>query len=166
MSLHAQLEFVYLQNASLKAVPLLFIMNNKERFRGKIVDFDQYTIIADDLGYKLAHSKKDIATIASVKNIIDIEYISKVYYQSNLGIRPKHLKPPMQDIFLNEVRKSKSPVVIYLRNGVKIKGNLIGFDDYTILLSYEDKQQLIYKTSVSMVYPIYQEGEIIKYDGE
>ncbi|MEF3255536.1 MAG: RNA chaperone Hfq [Deferribacterales bacterium] len=72
----------------------------------------------------------------------------------------------MQDIFLNEVRKSKSPVTVYLINGVRIKGNLIGFDDYTMLLAYEDKQQLIYKTAVSTVHPIYQDGEIIKYDGE
>lgn len=166
MSLYAQLEFVYLQNAAMKRVPLLFIMSNKERFRGKIIDFDQYSITMDDLGFKLNHRKSDIATIASVKNIIDIEYISKVYYQSNLGRRPRHLRPPMQDIFLNEVRKSRSPVTVYLTNGVKIKGNLIGFDDYTILLAHEDKQQLIYKTSVSTVHPIYQDGEIIKYDGE
>jgi len=166
MSLYAQLEFVYLQNASMKAYPLLFIMSNKERFRGKIVDFDQYSIIADDLGYKYNHRKSDIATIASVKNVIDIEYISKVYYQSNIGKRPRHLRPPMQDIFLNEVRKSKSPVTIYLINGVKIKGSLIGFDDYTILLAHENKQQLVYKTAISTLHPLYQVGEIIKYDGE
>jgi host factor-I protein len=47
-----------------------------------------------------------------------------------------------------------------------VKGLLIGFDDYTMLTSFEDRQQLIYKTAVSTVYPLYQVGEIIKYDGE
>ncbi|MBZ4644179.1 MAG: host factor-I protein [Deferribacteres bacterium] len=166
MYLYAQLEFVFLQNARVGDIPLLFIMSNKERFRGKIVDFDQYSIIIDDAGVKINIVKRDIATIASTKNVIDVEYISKTYYQAHKGRHPKHTRPPMQDIFLNEVRKSRSPVIAYLRNGVMVKGLLIGFDDYTMLTSFEDRQQLIYKTAVSTVYPLYQVGEIIKYDGE
>lgn len=166
MYLYAQLEFVFLQNARLDEAPLLFIMSNKERFRGKIEDFDQYSIIIDDAGVKLNIAKRDIATVASAKDVVDVEYISKTYYQAHKGTHLKHVRPPMQDIFLNEVRKSRSPIVAYLINGVKVKGLLIGFDDYTILTSFEDRQQLIYKTSVSTVYPLYQVGEIIKYDGE
>lgn len=166
MYLYAQLEFVFLQNARLDEAPLLFIMSNKERFRGKIEDFDQYSIIIDDAGVKLNIAKRDIATVASAKDVVDVEYISKTYYQAHKGTHLKHVRPPMQDIFLNEVRKSRSPIVAYLLNGVKVKGLLIGFDDYTILTSFEDRQQLIYKTSLSTVYPLYQVGEIIKYDGE
>lgn len=166
MYLYAQLEFVFLQNARLDEASLLFIMSNKERFRGKIEDFDQYSIIIDDAGVKLNIAKRDIATIASDKDVVDVEYISKTYYQAHKGTHLKHVRPPMQNIFLNEVRKSRSPIVAYLINGVKVKGLLIGFDDYTILTSFEDRQQLIYKTSISTVYPLYQVGEIIKYDGE
>lgn len=166
MSLYAQVEFVYLQNARTRSVPLLFILSNKERYRGKIVGFDQYNIIIDDCDIKTNIYKQDLATIAAATNVIDIEYISKIYYQMHQGKHPKHMRPPMQDIFLNEVRKSKSPVTAFLRNGVKVKGVLVGFDDYTILTTYEDRQQLIYKTAVSTIYPLYQSGEIIKYDGE
>jgi len=166
MALYAQVEFVYLQNARTRNVPLLFILSNKERFRGKIVGFDQYNIIIDDCDIKTNIYKQDLATIAAAKNVIDIEYISKIYYQMHQGKHPKHMRPPMQDIFLNEVRKSKSPITAFLRNGVKIKGLLVGFDDYTLLTTYEDRQQLIYKTAISTIYPLYQSGEIIKYDGE
>ncbi|TYB35645.1 MAG: RNA chaperone Hfq [Flexistipes sinusarabici] len=166
MALYAQVEFVYLQNARTRDVPLLFILSNKERFRGKIVGFDQYNIIIDDCDIKTNIYKQDLATIAAARNVIDIEYISKIYYQMHQGKHPKHMHPPMQDIFLNEVRKSKSPITAFLRNGVKVKGLLVGFDDYTLLTTYEDRQQLIYKTAISTIYPLYQSGEIIKYDGE
>jgi len=166
MALYAQVEFVYLQNARTRDVPLLFILSNKERFRGKIVGFDQYNIIIDDCDIKTNIYKQDLATIAAARNVIDIEYISKIYYQMHQGKHPKHMRPPMQDIFLNEVRKSKSPITAFLRNGVKVKGLLVGFDDYTLLTTYEDRQQLIYKTAISTSYPLYQSGEIIKYDGE
>ncbi len=166
MSLYAQLEFVFLHNARIKNVPLLFIMKNKERFRGRIFEYDQYSLIIDDVDIKIEIQKNDIATVASAGNVIDVDYISKIYYQTNLGRNPRHLRPPMQDIFLNEVRKSKSPIVAFLINGVKVRGSLVGFDDYTILTAFDDRQQLIYKTSVSTIYPIYQHGEIIKYAGE
>ncbi len=166
MSLYAQLEFVYLQNACTRDVPLLFILTNEERFRGKVQSFDQYNIIIDNYDTKNCIYKQDLATIAAARNVIDVEYISKIYYQVHQGKHPRHMRPPMQDIFLNEVRKSKSPITTFLKNGMKIKGLLVGFDDYTLLTTYEDRQQLIYKSSVSTVYPLYQSGEIIKYDGE
>jgi len=141
-------------------------MNNKERFRGTVVDFDQYHIVIDDAGTKILLAKNDIATVAAAKTVVDIDYISKIYYNTHQGRHPKHTRPPMQDIFLNEVRKSKSPIVSYLINGVKVRGSLIGFDNYTILTAFEGRQQLIYKNSVSTVFPLYQHGEIIKYDNE
>ncbi|MGA1862383.1 RNA chaperone Hfq [Deferribacter thermophilus] len=164
--LYAQIEFVYLHNAKIKNAPLLFIMRNKERFRGKIYEFDPYSVIIDDAEVKIHIYKKDIATVASAKTIIDVDYISKTYYHTHKGRHPKHTRPPMQDIFLNEVRKSKSPIIAYLTNGVKVRGLLVGFDDYVLLTSYEDRQQLIYKSAISTVYPLYQDKEIIKYDDE
>lgn len=166
MYLYAQLEFVFLQNARISNLQLLFIMSNKERFNGKIEDFDQYTVVINSEGKKINIAKRDIAIISSAHNVVDVEYISKTYYHAHRGKHPKHIRPPMQDIFLNEVRKSRSPCITYLTNGAKVKGIVVGFDDYTILVSFENRQQMIYKTAVSIVYPLYQVGEIIKYDGE
>lgn len=166
MSIYAQIEFVFMHNARNKSVPLMFIMRNKERFRGKIVDFDQYHFIIDDADIKILLSKRDIATVASAKTVVDIDFISKIYYHTHQGRHPRHTRPPMQDIFLNEVRKSKSPIISFLTNGVKIRGSLVGFDNYTILTSFEGRQQLLYKSAISTVFPLYQYGEIIKYDDE
>ena len=60
----------------------------------------------------------------------------------------------LQDLFLNNARKEKLPVTIFLMNGVKVKGHVKGFDSYIILLEGENKQKnLIYKHAVSTIVP-------------
>ena len=58
----------------------------------------------------------------------------------------------LQDTFLNQIRKDKIPVVIYLTNGVRLKGLIKGFDNFVILLK-EHNLVLIYKHSVSSIIP-------------
>ncbi len=58
----------------------------------------------------------------------------------------------LQDLFLNQLRKEKIPVVIYLVNGVRLKGIIKGFDSFVILLK-EANEQLIYKHAVSTIVP-------------
>lgn len=60
----------------------------------------------------------------------------------------------LQDLFLNHVRKEKIQITIYLINGYQLKGIVTGFDNYTIILEYEDKQQLVYKHAVSTITPL------------
>jgi host factor-I protein len=59
----------------------------------------------------------------------------------------------LQDIFLNGARKSKIPVTIYLTNGFQIRGNVKGFDSFTVVLDGDGKQMLIYKHAVSTITP-------------
>lgn len=60
----------------------------------------------------------------------------------------------LQDLFLNNARKERIPVTIYLMNGVQIKGHVKGFDSYIVLLEGENRQQnLIYKHAVSTIVP-------------
>ena len=60
----------------------------------------------------------------------------------------------LQDLFLNNARKERVPVTIFLMNGVQIKGYVKGFDSYIVLLESENKQQnLIYKHAVSTIVP-------------
>lgn len=60
----------------------------------------------------------------------------------------------LQDLFLNNARKERIPVTIFLMNGVQVKGYVKGFDSYIILLETETKQQnLIYKHAVSTIIP-------------
>ncbi|TAL24389.1 MAG: RNA chaperone Hfq, partial [Nitrospirae bacterium] len=58
----------------------------------------------------------------------------------------------LQDNFLNQLRKDKIPVVIYLTNGVRLKGVIKGFDSFVVLLK-ETSQQMIYKHAISTVVP-------------
>ena len=59
----------------------------------------------------------------------------------------------LQDAFLNQVRKDTIPVTIYLVNGFQIKGLVKGFDNFTVVLDVEGKQQMIYKHAISTIQP-------------
>lgn len=60
----------------------------------------------------------------------------------------------LQDMLLNNARKEKTPVTIFLMNGVQVKGLVKGFDSYIILLESENRQQnMIYKHAVSTLIP-------------
>lgn len=59
----------------------------------------------------------------------------------------------LQDIFLNQVRKDNASITIYLINGFQLKGTVRGFDNYTIVLESDGKQQLIYKHAISTISP-------------
>ena len=59
----------------------------------------------------------------------------------------------LQDVFLNSVRKDHTTIVIYLINGFQIKGQVKGFDNYTVVVDSEGRQQLIYKHAISTISP-------------
>ncbi|MBP3922276.1 MAG: RNA chaperone Hfq [Ruminiclostridium sp.] len=60
----------------------------------------------------------------------------------------------LQDVFLNQARKEKIPVTIYITNGFQFKGMVRGFDNYTVILDTEGKQNLIYKHAISTISPM------------
>lgn len=60
----------------------------------------------------------------------------------------------LQDAFLNLVRRDKIPVTVYLVNGFQIKGLVKGFDNFTVIIEMEQRQQLVYKHAISTISPI------------
>lgn len=58
----------------------------------------------------------------------------------------------LQDTYLNLLRKQKTSVVVYLTNGVRLKGVIKGFDNFVILLK-ENTYSLIYKHAISTIIP-------------
>ena len=60
----------------------------------------------------------------------------------------------LQDAFLNQVRKDKIPVTVFLVNGFQIKGMVRGFDNFTVIIEVDQKQQLVYKHAISTVSPM------------
>ena len=67
---------------------------------------------------------------------------------------PTEKKENLQDVFLNNVRKSKSPVTVFLVNGVKLQGIITWFDNFCVLLRRDGHSQLVYKHAISTVMPV------------
>ncbi|MDC1383009.1 RNA chaperone Hfq [Candidatus Puniceispirillum sp.] len=60
----------------------------------------------------------------------------------------------VQEIFLNNVRKSRSAVTVFLVNGVKLQGVITWFDNFSILLKRDQHVQLVYKHAISTIMPV------------
>ena len=60
----------------------------------------------------------------------------------------------LQDLILNEVRREHMPVTLFLMNGFQLKGIVTGFDSFTVILSSEGRQQMIYKHAISTLVPL------------
>lgn len=59
----------------------------------------------------------------------------------------------LQDVFLNRVRKDKIVITIFLVNGFQIRGTVLGFDSYTVVVDSEGKQEVVYKHAISTIIP-------------
>jgi host factor-I protein len=60
----------------------------------------------------------------------------------------------LQDIFLNTLRKSKTPVTMFLVKGVKLQGIITWFDNFSVLLRRDGHSQLVYKHAISTIMPV------------
>ena len=60
----------------------------------------------------------------------------------------------IQDVFLNHVRRTNNPVTIFITNGVQVRGNVKAFDNFTVVLESDGRQQMIYKHAISTVSPM------------
>lgn len=69
--------------------------------------------------------------------------------KENMAERTQNL----QDLFLNSVRKSKTPLTIFLINGVKLTGVVTSFDNFCVLLRRDGHSQLVYKHAISTIMP-------------
>ena len=59
----------------------------------------------------------------------------------------------LQDVFLNQARKERVAVTIFLMNGYQFKGIVKGFDSYIVILDCEGKQNVVYKHAISTISP-------------
>ena len=59
----------------------------------------------------------------------------------------------LQDSFLNQARRDRLTVTMFLMNGFQLHGVVKGFDGFTVILDSEGKQQLIYKHAISTIAP-------------
>ena len=63
--------------------------------------------------------------------------------------RPENL----QDRFLNQARRDRTPVTVFLINGFQMRGTILSFDQFAVLILSENRQNLIYKHAISTIQP-------------
>ncbi|WP_294948879.1 RNA chaperone Hfq [Sulfurivirga sp.] len=59
---------------------------------------------------------------------------------------------PIQDPYLNALRKERIPLSIYLVNGVKLQGRIDSFDQFVVILK-SNVTQMVYKHAISTIVP-------------
>ncbi|RRJ65945.1 RNA chaperone Hfq [Paenibacillus oralis] len=59
----------------------------------------------------------------------------------------------IQDTFLNQLRKESIPVTVFLTNGFQIRGTIKAFDNFTIVIDSDGRQQMVYKHAISTFQP-------------
>ena len=59
----------------------------------------------------------------------------------------------LQDTFLNQARRQKILLTVFLTNGFQFKGFVRGFDSFTVVMENEGKQSLVYKHAISTIIP-------------
>ena len=59
----------------------------------------------------------------------------------------------MQDQILNQLRKDRVPVTVFLVNGFQIRCTVSGFDSFAVLVLADGKQEMIYKHAISTIIP-------------
>ena len=71
----------------------------------------------------------------------------------------------LQDIFLTQARRERRLVTMSLMNGFQMRGYVTGFDAFTVVLTSDGKQQIVYKHAISTIVPerpipLYEPGEV------
>jgi host factor-I protein len=61
----------------------------------------------------------------------------------------------LQDTFLEHLLRRRTPVTVFLANGVRLQGVVAGFDAFCVLLERDGEQQIVYKHSITTTVPAY-----------
>ena len=63
-------------------------------------------------------------------------------------------KTNLQDLFLLRARQDRVPVTLFLMNGFQMRGTIIGYDPFVVVLDSDGRQQIIYKHAISTIAPV------------
>ena len=78
-----------------------------------------------------------------------------VFADTNEKKMPKDNIHRLQDTFLDHLLRRRTPVTIFLANGVRLQGVVAGFDAFCVLLERDGEQQIVYKHSITTTVPAY-----------
>ena len=139
------LQDLFLNALRKSKTPVTMFLVKGVKLQGIVAWFDNFSVLLRRDGQSQLIYKHAISTIMPV-GPIDIDALI------DAGGEPRR-SPLLQDVFLNAVRKSESPVTMFLVNGVMLQGNVAAFDLFVMLLQRDDQPQLVYKHAVSTIQP-------------
>lgn len=127
--------------------PVTMFLVKGVKLQGIITWFDNFSVLLRRDGQSQLVYKHAISTVmpAQSMDLTDLRKASDGNGKAKL----------LQEIFLTAVRKSGSPVTMFLVNGVMLQGEIAAFDLFCMLLERDGMVQLVYKHAISTVQPLH-----------
>lgn len=139
-----------LQDQFLNAVrrsksPAVVFLVKGVKLQGVITWFDAFSLLLRRDSTSQLVYKHSISTIMPQRSPTDL---AKGFAASQAGSRAS-----LQDVFLAAAAKEKSPMTLFLVNGVMLQGHVAGYDQFSVLLERDEQLQLVYKHAISTLQP-------------
>ncbi|EQA98062.1 RNA chaperone Hfq [Sphingobium baderi] len=141
------LQDIFLNSLRKSKTPVTMFLVKGVKLQGIITWFDNFSVLLRRDGQSQLVYKHAISTIMPAQSM-DLADIRKAGEGNG---KPRLL----QEIFLNAVRTSGSPVTMFLVNGVMLQGEIAAFDLFCMLLERDGMVQLVYKHAISTVQPLH-----------
>ena len=141
------LQDIFLNSLRKSKTPVTMFLVRGVKLQGIITWFDNFSVLLRRDGQSQLVYKHAISTVMPAQTM-DLTDLRKA---SDGNGKPRLL----QEIFLSAVRKSGSPVTMFLVNGVMLQGEIAAFDLFCMLLERDGMVQLVYKHAISTVQPLH-----------
>ena len=123
--------------------PALVFLVKGVKLQGVITWFDAFSLLLRRDSTSQLVYKHAISTIMPQRSPTDMA-----------GIEVSHgNRSSLQDVFLSAAAKERAPMTLFLVNGVMLQGEVVGFDQFSVLLSRDEQLQLVYKHAISTFQP-------------
>lgn len=152
------LQDIFLNSLRKTKTPVTMFLVKGVKLQGIITWFDNFSVLLRRDGQSQLVYKHAISTVMPAQSM-DIAELRK----SGEGNPKAKL---LQEVFLSAVRRSGSPVTMFLVNGVMLQGEIAAFDLFCMLLERDGMVQLVYKHAISTVQPLHAVDLIGEEEGE
>jgi host factor-I protein len=141
------LQDIFLNNLRKNKTPVTMFLVKGVKLQGIITWFDNFSVLLRRDGQSQLVYKHAISTVmpAQSMDMTELRKLGDTNPKSKL----------LQEVFLTAVRKSGSPVTMFLVNGVMLQGEIAAFDLFCMLLERDGMVQLVYKHAISTVQPLH-----------
>ena len=127
-----------------KSPAIIFLMKGV-KLQGVITWFDAFSILLRRDSTSQLIYKHAISTIMPQRSPTDLARESDATRASS--------RASLQDVFLAAAAKDCAPMTLFLVNGVMLQGNVVGYDQFSVLLERDEQLQLVYKHAISTLQP-------------